>query len=214
MNVYSRRCWAIALWFVTSICLAGNDPDLSADSPQVFLYEKHMATCLDLTGKYEAWSVSSETSNYSSKHFESGLAGMFLAGRIAEGRWKLREDKRPLLQRFDYVHLQQNSDRSITITVGYADEDRPRGSKEISLNDDKRKCNGSVIETFTRKKGGGEGFSSTIYINTVIRKDDDGSIVATETWTESKTVAFIPIGSEKQTFTYRFKLLKESTPAP
>ena len=205
MTNMHRILLATALCQGLSACQMTGEPIISESVPSIAYVEKQNSICPDLTGVYESWARSAERSNYSGEQFEAGLAGIFLAGRVVDGRWIKRADGRPILERFDYVRLDQNGNKSIKITVGYADEDQPKGSKEVPLNDEKRRCEGNFIETFTKKKGGGEGFSSTINIQTTIRKDQDGSIVAIETWTQSKTVASIPIGSDTQTFTYRFK---------
>ena len=205
MTNMHRILLATALCQGLSACQMAGETVPSYNAPHHTHPEKWNGICPDLSGTYEATTLSAENDNYLRKPIRGWLSGVLLAGFVAPEKRYVNKNGQKLFRNFDYVHLHQNSDKSIKITVGYADEDQPKGSKEVPLNDEKRRCEGNFIETFTKKKGGGEGFSSTINIQTTIRKDQDGSIVAIETWTQSKTVASIPIGSDTQTFTYRFK---------
>ena len=141
----------------------------------------------------------------------ASFPGKLLAGRVAEGQRYKDENGRLRIKEFDYVRLEQNSNLSITITVGYADENQPRGSRVIGLNDGIRTCTGGAIEGIWETPGGGEGFSAINHYHYVLHKDPSGDIVARQTSRQSRTVAHIPVGTITEAYTLSLQALRWTT---
>jgi hypothetical protein len=186
-------------------CQTATDSAHSKNVEMVSQPQEKSNRCPDLTGVYHAVALSEERDGYLQKPVQGWLTGMLLAGGVGQERRVKRSDGISFLQNFDYVRLKGAHDSSINVSVGYGDEASPRGSKDIPLNNRNRRCRAGAIESSTEFKGGGEGFSSTIHVQLVVRKEHDGSIVATKIESQAKSVASIPTGTEVKTFTYRFK---------
>lgn len=68
-----------------------------------------------------------------------------------------------------------------------------------------RRCTKLGVETSLETPSGGEGFSATDNDHMAIYKDSKGDIVVTRTWRQFRTVAFVPVGTITEVYTYRFK---------